>query len=76
MTDYPEEYRPTRPLIFDDVVPMSAKAGGEGVEYLKSRLRQLLDLHAEMLNEEQIEENAKLLNKTQEKLREKGPRLV
>lgn len=76
MNDYPSEFRPIRSLIFDDVVPISAKAGGTGVEYLKNRLRDVLDLHAEMQNAEQVEENAKLLTKTQENLRERGPKLV
>lgn len=68
---YSEDIRPENPLQFQNILPISAKQGGE-IETLKEKLRNMLDI----LYDNSNEDNAKLLQNIQDYQREKGPTLV
>lgn len=42
---FPEEMCPDRFVIFDEIIPCSAKENRESVDYVKRRLRELLDFY-------------------------------
>ncbi|KAK9746853.1 50S ribosome-binding GTPase [Popillia japonica] len=69
---YPENLRPDKPLKFYDILPISAKEGGEAIQGLKDKLRKMLDI----LFDQQTEDNAKLLETIQDLQKERGPMLV
>lgn len=74
--DYPEEVRPEKPLEFEDVLAISAKEGAEDIDLVKSRVRQTLDVHAELEREAELQKGAELMGNIKENLRERGPQLV
>lgn len=54
----PNEMRPDRLVEFDEIIPISAKLG-IGIDHLRSRVRQLLDVYADMeLERLECEKNA------------------
>ncbi|CAG9864007.1 unnamed protein product [Phyllotreta striolata] len=67
LSDFPEEVRPETPVKFYEIIPMSARDSLENVDYLKQRLRDMLDVIAEQQKENEPEiEDLK-------HLKEKGP---
>ncbi|KAJ8958882.1 hypothetical protein NQ318_019650 [Aromia moschata] len=74
--EYPEEMKPTRFLNFCDILPISAKEGAGDVDYVKDRLRKLLDVLAELEQKETIEEKSDLYKDLRKNVAEKGPSLV
>lgn len=74
--DYSEDMRPEKPFEFDDILAISAIQGGQEIELVKNRIRELLDVHNQFETEQSIEENAKLINKIKENIKEHRPRLV
>ena len=45
-SELPPELRPSRPVQFDHVVPISARTDRESVDRVKAKLRACLDIHA------------------------------
>lgn len=80
--DYPEEFRPERTLKFDEIVPLVAKQRddepkiGASIEYVKDRLRKLLDVHALPDQGKQVDEDVKLKSKLEGELVERARKLV
>ncbi|KAF2885189.1 hypothetical protein ILUMI_20986 [Ignelater luminosus] len=74
--DYPEEVRPEKALEFDEILAISAKEGGEDIQLVKDKIRDILDVHAEIAREKELEQNADMMHNLRESLKEKGPRLV
>jgi hypothetical protein len=50
--DYPEELRPERAFNFTEVMAISADTDPRGVEKLKHRIREKLDFHAALKQED------------------------
>ncbi|GLV41622.1 uncharacterized protein CBL_06851 [Carabus blaptoides fortunei] len=74
LSEYPDDMRPERALVFDEVLPISAKLGGQSIGYLKERVRTVQDVHA--ANQDQDQHNAELQKRTAAILAERGPTLV
>lgn len=71
--DYPEELRPERLLNFMDVATISADKDPSGVEKLKHRIREVLDFHA-ALGQEDLE--TKVIAKLRGQMSPKGPQML
>ncbi|CAH1993901.1 unnamed protein product [Acanthoscelides obtectus] len=71
--DYPSEIRPENILKFCDIIPVSAKERPADVEYVKNRLRNLLDVLAELEQQEQLKANSGLYQEIRQKISEKQP---
>lgn len=71
--DYPEELRPEQVLNFTDVIAISADKDPSGVEKLKHRVRELLDFHA-ALRQEDLETKAVATLRAQ--MTPKGPQML
>lgn len=64
---------PETPLIFDDILPISAKSGDEKqIQYVKERLKDILDLNDEISKKKDMEENARLIQTLKEEIAEKA----
>lgn len=74
LSEYPVDTRPERALVFDEILPISAKVGGQSVGYVKERVRAVLDVHAHTAHQDQ--HNAQLMQRTAATLTERGPTLV
>lgn len=75
LNDLPEEYIPETLLHFDEVLAISAKSGvKDEIDFVKDKLRFLLDLYAS--NEEEDESVKNLAQNLKDKLKEKRPVLV
>ncbi|KAK4879554.1 hypothetical protein RN001_007700 [Aquatica leii] len=72
--EYPDEMKPEKPLIFDDVLAISAKEGINDINLVKEKIRHLLDVYAEAKKEKETEKSEFL--SIRESLNEKGPKLV
>jgi hypothetical protein len=71
--DYPENLRPERVLNFMEVLAISADKDPRGVEKLKHRIRDKLDFHA-ALQQEDLETNAIATLRAQ--MNPKGPQML
>jgi hypothetical protein len=71
--DYPEELRPERSFNFTEVMAISADTDPRGVEKLKHRLREVLDFHA-ALKQEDIETN--VISTLEAQMIPKGPQML
>ncbi|XP_050533736.1 GTP-binding protein 10 homolog [Daktulosphaira vitifoliae] len=69
---YPEDVRPKKAIKFDEILPISAKNEPGDIEYVKTIIRDILDIKEEINN---VTDN-KSLNKLKDSLRERGPVLV
>lgn len=74
--DYPEEVRPEKALEFDEILAISAKESGEDIQLVKDKIRDILDVQAEIAREQELEQNAEMMRNLKETLKEKGPQLV
>ncbi|KAG5891073.1 hypothetical protein JTB14_005709 [Gonioctena quinquepunctata] len=73
---YPDELRPTRHLKFCDIIPISAKEHPEDVEHVKQRLRNLLDVLAQLQEKNETDESENVYNRAKNVLLERGPALI
>ncbi|XP_050429870.1 GTP-binding protein 10 homolog [Adelges cooleyi] len=73
ISSYPDEIRPKKAIKFDKILPISAKNEPQDIEYVKTIIREVLDVNAE-LNSESIDNRS--INDLKEQLRERGPVLV
>jgi hypothetical protein len=71
--DYPEELRPERVFNFTEVMAISADTDPRGVEKLKHRIREVLDFHA-ALKQEDLETNVIATLRAQ--MTPKGPQML
>lgn len=71
--DYPEELRPERVLNFTEVMAISADTDPRGVEQLKHRIREELDFHA-ALKQEDLETSVIATLRAQ--MAPKGPQML
>nr|CAH7768205.1 unnamed protein product [Callosobruchus chinensis] len=74
--DYPSEIRPENTLKFCDIIAVSAKERPEDVEYVKNRLRNVLDVLADLEQQEKLKENSEMYHNIRQKMKEKQPILV
>lgn len=58
---------------FDEILPISAKEGGEQIDLVKNKLRFLLDHYA---TTDKSDENSNIMMTLKENLKEKRPLLV
>lgn len=63
--------RPERPLVFDDVLPISAKNDKSAINHVKERLRDILDVNAEITKQKELDQ-ANFLSKFHEEVKEKA----
>lgn len=73
VSDYPEELRPERVLNFTEVMAISADTDPRGVEELKHIIREELDFHA-ALKQEDLETN--MIAKLRAQMAPKGPQML
>lgn len=75
LSDYEEKMRPKNVIQFCDIVPISAKSNQGDVELVKQKLRNILDVMAD-LEQDSDDRNLELYDEVKEKIREKGPQLI
>ncbi|KAF5297708.1 hypothetical protein FQA39_LY12039 [Lamprigera yunnana] len=73
--EYPDEMKPEKPLIFDDILAISAKESLNDIDLVKNKIRQLLDNYAEVKKEQERDE-FEHLSAVKQTLIERGPKLV
>lgn len=73
--EFPEEMQPQTLVSFDDIIPCAAKTNAESVDYVKLRVRQLLDVHEDTARNQLITESAVKIQ-VKNKLTEKSKRFV
>lgn len=71
--DYPEELRPERLFNFTEVIAISADTDPRGVEELKHRIREVLDFHA-ALKQEDLETD--VISALRAQMVPKGPQML
>ncbi|XP_064105534.1 GTP-binding protein 10 homolog isoform X1 [Macrobrachium nipponense] len=73
--EFPEEMQPKRLVKFDDIIPCSAKFNMDSVEYIKKRLRKLLDIYDDEINC-RLTTTSAVKAEVDNKLREKSKQFV
>lgn len=76
LNNYDEKFRPNNLLKICDIVPISAKDSPDDINQVKTKLRVLLDVMADLETKKSEEENTSLFHNIKESQREKGPSLV
>nr|XP_053631800.1 GTP-binding protein 10 homolog [Cherax quadricarinatus] len=58
--DFPDEFRPNQLVTFDDIIPCSARENRASVNFVKDRLRELLDFYGDQeKDQERLDTTAK-----------------
>lgn len=72
ISTYPDEIKPTKTIKFDKILKISARDQPDDITYVKTIVREVLDVNEELNND--VEH--KPLEDIKEKLRERGPVLI
>lgn len=73
--NFPEEFCPDQLVTFEDIIPCSARANKASVNYLKERLREILNFHGDQ-DRNQVAIETKAREKIQRQLTERSIKLV
>ncbi|XP_050514321.1 GTP-binding protein 10 [Diabrotica virgifera virgifera] len=75
-SNYPDNMRPANNLKFSQIIPVSAKENPEDIDYVKERLRKMLDVIAEKEEKDEGGKSEDDVDNIRATLKEKGPALM